>query len=145
MEFTPDPGSQSSPSSTMPLPHIWRERVTREGLGETRQVSFSLPAEVVPWIIVPVPMSKQLTGSRREGGWKEGRTNVAYRTLRELHLACGSGRTHDELRARVACARREWTARTSLVTSTNTLQQSLVRRFPINKDRQTDKSLTSCW
>lgn len=71
------------------------------------------------------------------GGRKEGRTNVAYGTLGELHFTCGSGRTHDELRARIACARRKWTARTSLVTSTNTLQQSLVRRFPTDKNRQT--------
>lgn len=42
-ELTPLPGSQSSPLSTIPLPHIWSVITCRLGSGFTRQLVFTLP------------------------------------------------------------------------------------------------------
>jgi len=43
VELTPMPGSQSSPLSTMPLPHIWSVTVCRLGSGFTRQLASTCP------------------------------------------------------------------------------------------------------
>ena len=40
VELTPWPGSQSSPDSTIPLPHIWRERVRMLASGGWIHVAF---------------------------------------------------------------------------------------------------------
>ena len=48
VELRPGPGSQSSPSSTMPFPHIWSEIVGRDASGSTRQFVVTFPAELVP-------------------------------------------------------------------------------------------------
>lgn len=40
VEFLPLPGSQSSPVSTMPFPHIWRESVCLLGSGGCTHVMF---------------------------------------------------------------------------------------------------------
>lgn len=45
-EVEPFPGSQSSPSSTMPLPHICREMVFTPDPGSAKQVVLVLPPEV---------------------------------------------------------------------------------------------------
>jgi hypothetical protein len=42
------PGSQSSPSSTMPLPHILREMVRRLGSGSTKHVVLVRPCMSEP-------------------------------------------------------------------------------------------------
>jgi hypothetical protein len=43
VELTPLPGSQSSPLSTMPLPHIWSVMVCRLGSGFRRQLVSTCP------------------------------------------------------------------------------------------------------
>lgn len=46
VELTPLPGSQSSPASTIPLPHICSDIVFRVGSGSRRQVVFVFPFEL---------------------------------------------------------------------------------------------------
>ena len=48
LELTPGPGSQSSPASTMPLPHICNETVFLAWSGSTRQVVFTRPPVTPP-------------------------------------------------------------------------------------------------
>jgi hypothetical protein len=71
VEFTPWPGSQSSPASTIPFPHCWREMVARLGSGSTRHVVLVCPA-LTPIIMEP--------GRKKNGCPDEKRTTPsAYR------------------------------------------------------------------
>jgi hypothetical protein len=93
VEFEPLPGSQSSPVSTIPLPHICSVMVWREGSGFRRQLVFTLLA-CEPCISEP----KWDVGD--DDAIEEKillRTDVPNRTLREDHLSAQRDWTHQEV------------------------------------------------
>ena len=118
VEFEPLPGSQSSPVSTIPLPHICSVMVWREGSGFWRQLVFTLLA-CEPFISEP----KWDVGddNAREEKKTILRTDVPNRTLREDHLSGHRNWTHQEVRVGIAGTGRQWTASTCTVTTIGAL------------------------
>ncbi len=88
-EVTPEPGSQSSPSSTIPLPHICSEMVSLASEALMRHVVLTPPS----------PPRTEPKTRKLSAPWcriEECPTDVAQTTLRERVFRGLRYRTHDE-------------------------------------------------
>lgn len=99
-EDMPCPGSQSSPFSTMPLPHIWRAIVCRLGSGSTKHEVFVLPPDA-PAINEPGPAH---ISRKKKYRVKPEPTYISEAAWREHLFSSLSNRAHNELSIGVACS-----------------------------------------
>ena len=97
-DVTPEPGSHSSPSSTIPFPHICSEMVCRELLGSDKHEVFVFPP-ALPDINEP----KTIVRKSPKGDEKMRLTNIAKSALREPLLARLGDGAHNELGIGIAC------------------------------------------
>lgn len=132
LDVTLLPGSQSSPASTMPLPHIWSDMTCLFGSGSTTQVTANWlpPPNKEPGVYYSVENKAAVSQ----------RTYVAESTWRKCFLCGLRNRVHDELRLGIACRCWRRTTRVSNIAAGSALMSELAKQW---NDMKLDH--TSCF